>query len=218
LFTVKQTPEKCWEYNLSVYNIYVDFKQAYDSIQRKKLYTIMYEFGLPPKLVRLVRATMTDTESQVKVQTDPTDTFEIRQGLKQGYGLAPMLFNLALEYVITKLPADANGTLKYKMNQVVGYADDICLLGRSARSVNEVYKELKINAEKIGLNINVNKTKAVLHTRMQSTETEQLRIDDHNIQVVDTFVYLGSCITKDNDEYIKIQRQLKLVNKAYFSL
>jgi hypothetical protein len=66
-----------------------------------------------------------------------------------------MLFSLALEYVIRKLPGDANGTLKYKMNQVVGYADDICLLGRSARSVNEVYEELNIIAEKIGLNINV---------------------------------------------------------------
>jgi hypothetical protein len=41
---------------------------------------------------------------------------------------------------------------------------------------------------------------------------------DHNIQVVDSFVYLGSCITKDNDEYVEIQRRLKLANKAYFSL
>jgi hypothetical protein len=59
-------------------------RNAYDSIQRRKLYTIMYEFGLPPKLVRLVRATMTGREAQVKVQTELTDTFEIRQGLKQG--------------------------------------------------------------------------------------------------------------------------------------
>jgi sorting nexin-29 len=125
LFTVKQTLDKCWEYNLSVCQIHVDFKQAYDSIQRKKLYTIMYEFGLPPKLVRLVRATVTGTEAHVKVQTELTDTFEITQGPKQGDGLAPVLFNLALEYVIRKLPADTNGTLVYKMNQVVGCADDI---------------------------------------------------------------------------------------------
>jgi hypothetical protein len=36
--------------------------------------------------------------------------------------------------------------------------------------------------------------------------------------VVDSFVYLGSYITKDNDEYIEIQRRLKLPNKAYLSL
>jgi hypothetical protein len=103
----------------------VDFKQAYDSVQRKKLYTVMYEFGLPPKLVGLVTAIMTGTEAQVKVQAELTDTFEIRQGLKEGDGLAPVFFNLALEYVIRKLPADANGTLEYKMNPVVGYANDI---------------------------------------------------------------------------------------------
>jgi hypothetical protein len=203
LFTVKQTLERCWECNLSVYQMYVYFKQA---------------FGLPPQLVRLVRAAMTGTEAQMKVQTELTDTFEIRQGLKQDDGLVPVLFNLAMQYVIRKLPADANGTLEYKMNQVVGYSDDICLLGRSARAVNEVYKELKITAEKIGLNINVNKTKAVLQTRTQSREIDQLRIGDHNIEVVDSFVNTGSCITKDNDEYIEIQRRLKLANKAYFSL
>jgi hypothetical protein len=76
-----------------------------------------------------------------------------------------------VEYVIRKLPADSNGTLEYKMNQVVGYADDICLLGKSARSVKEVYEEMKVTAEKIGLNINVNKTKAVLQTCTQSGET-----------------------------------------------
>jgi hypothetical protein len=89
---------------------------------------------------------------------------------------------------------------------------------RSARSVNEVYEELKITAEKIGLNISVNKTKAVLQMRTQSGETQHLRIGDHNNQVVDSFVYLGFCITKDNDEYIEIQRQLKVANRAYFSL
>jgi hypothetical protein len=40
----------------------------------------------------------------------------------------------------------------------------------------------------------------------------------HNIQVVDSFVYLGSSVTKDIDEYIEIQRRLKLANKAYFLL
>jgi hypothetical protein len=85
-------------------------------------------------------------------------------------------------------------------------------------SVNEVYEELKINAENTGVNINVNKLKAVLQTLTQSGETQQLRTGADNIQVVDSFVYLGSCITKNNDEYIGIQRRLKLANKAYFSL
>jgi hypothetical protein len=41
-----------------------------------------------------------------------------------------MLFNLALEYVIRKLPVGANGTLELKMDEIVGYADEyVCLEG-----------------------------------------------------------------------------------------
>jgi sorting nexin-29 len=98
LFTVKQILEKCWEYNIKVYQLYVDLKQAYDSVHRKKLYKIMHKFGIPDKLIRLVRATMTDTEAQVKIQAQLTDAFKIRQSLKQGDGLAPLLFTGTLEY------------------------------------------------------------------------------------------------------------------------
>jgi hypothetical protein len=42
-FTVKQTLEKCWENNIKVHQIYVDFKQAYHSINHEKLYKIMYD-------------------------------------------------------------------------------------------------------------------------------------------------------------------------------
>jgi hypothetical protein len=73
----------------------VDFKQAYDSINHEKLCKIMYDSGIPGKLIRLVRAAVKDTEAQVKVQTQFNEPFKIRQGLKQGDALAPCLFNLA---------------------------------------------------------------------------------------------------------------------------
>jgi hypothetical protein len=84
----------------NVHQIYVDFRRACDSIQREKLYRIMHEFNIPNKLIRLVRATMRNSEAQVKIQTQLAEPFKIRQGLKQGDGLAPSLFNLALEYAI----------------------------------------------------------------------------------------------------------------------
>jgi sorting nexin-29 len=100
LFTVKQILEKWWEFSINVYQIYVDFKQAYDSIQLEKLYRIMHEFSIPNKLIRLVRATMRNSEAQLKIQAQLMGPFKIRQGLKQGDGLAPSLFNLALECAI----------------------------------------------------------------------------------------------------------------------
>jgi hypothetical protein len=61
------------------------------------MYEILQEQGIPQKLIRLIRMTMMGTNSQVQLQGGKTDAFEIHQGLTQGDGLAPMLFNLVLD-------------------------------------------------------------------------------------------------------------------------
>jgi len=63
----------------------------------------MCDAGIPGKLIRLVRASMKNTEAKVKFQTQLAEQFKIRQGFKQGDRLAPALFNLALEYVSMKV-------------------------------------------------------------------------------------------------------------------
>lgn len=62
LYTVRMVAEKCWEFDVDVFQLFVDFKQAYDSIDRSKLYMIMLDLDIPPKLVRLVRATMLNSQ------------------------------------------------------------------------------------------------------------------------------------------------------------
>jgi hypothetical protein len=64
--------------------------------------------------------------------------------LKQGDGLAPLLFNLILEYVTRKLQVDTKHTLQYKSVQTVGYAVDINLMDRSLRSAGEIFEALEM--------------------------------------------------------------------------
>jgi hypothetical protein len=47
--------EKKWEYNETVHQLFIDFKKAYDSVRREVLYNILIEFGIPVKLVRLIK-------------------------------------------------------------------------------------------------------------------------------------------------------------------
>jgi hypothetical protein len=44
-----------WEYHETVHKLFIDFKEAYDSVRKEALYTILREFGIPRKLVRLVK-------------------------------------------------------------------------------------------------------------------------------------------------------------------
>jgi len=68
LCAVKQVLEKCWEYDIDVYQLYVDFRKAYDSIDREKLYGIMLDFNISRKLLRLTRLTMENSKNRVKIQ------------------------------------------------------------------------------------------------------------------------------------------------------
>jgi len=52
--------EKKWEYN-EVHQLFIDFKKAYDSFRREILYKILIEFGIPRKLVRLIKMSLTET-------------------------------------------------------------------------------------------------------------------------------------------------------------
>jgi hypothetical protein len=55
IFCIRQILEKKWEYNDTVHQLFIDFKKAYDSVRRQVLYKILIEFGVPMKLVRLIK-------------------------------------------------------------------------------------------------------------------------------------------------------------------
>jgi len=93
IFCLLQILEKKWEYNKEVHQLFIDFKKAYDSVRREVLYKILIEFGISRKLVRLVKMSLTETYSRVRVDRNVFYRFPIRNGLKQGDALTPMLFN-----------------------------------------------------------------------------------------------------------------------------
>ena len=79
-----------------MHQLFTDFKKAYDSVRREILYIIIIEFGIPRKLVRLIKMCLTEMYSRVWVGKNLSDMFPIRNGLKQGDALSLLLFKFAL--------------------------------------------------------------------------------------------------------------------------
>jgi len=121
---------------VEIHQIFVDFQKAYDSIHRYTLYAIMAYCGILSKLIRLTQVTMENSTYHVKLGSVMIDGFQVGTVLKQGDGLAPILFNIALEYVIRKLLVLTTSTIFYKLVHLIGYADDINIMGRTERATS----------------------------------------------------------------------------------
>ena len=73
------------------------------------MFNILIAFGIPTKLVRLIIMCLKETYSRVRVGKDLSDIFRIRNDLKQGDAISPLLFNFALEYAISRLQVNQDG-------------------------------------------------------------------------------------------------------------
>jgi hypothetical protein len=61
IFYIRQILEKKWEYNGTVHQLFIDFRKAYVSVRREVLFKILIEFGIPRKLVRLIKMCLNET-------------------------------------------------------------------------------------------------------------------------------------------------------------
>jgi retron-type reverse transcriptase len=71
------------------------------------------------------------------VGKDLSEMFPIRNGLKQGDALSPLLFNFVLEYAIKRVQVNQNGLKLNGTHQLLAYADDVNILGGSSHTVKE---------------------------------------------------------------------------------
>ena len=79
--------EKNWEHGFDLHMLFIDFEQAFDSVNRRQLSEALEEVGIPQKLIKLVEMTLKDTKAAVKINNRKTRTFEFNTGVKKGDGL-----------------------------------------------------------------------------------------------------------------------------------
>jgi hypothetical protein len=147
----------------------------------------------------LIKMSIITTYSRVQVGKHLSETFPIKNGLKQEDALSPLFFNFALEYTIRKVQANQEGLKLNGTHHVLVYADHVNILGRSIHSIKKNAEDLVIAGKEIGLEVNAEKTKyMVLSGNQNEGQNRNIKIDNKSFERVKEFKYLGTTLTNRN--------------------
>ena len=169
--------------------------------------------GIPDHLNCLLRNLYAGQEATVRTGHGTTDWFQIGKGVHQGCILSPCLFNLYAEYIMRNAgleEAQAGIKIARRIINNLRCADDTTLMAESEEELKSLLMKMKEESEKVGLKLNIQKTKIMAPSPITSWQID--------VETVSDFIFWGSKITTDCDCSHEIKRCLLLGRKAMTSL
>ena len=131
--------------------------------------------GMPDHLPCLLRNLHAGQEATVRTGHGTTDWFQIGKGICQGCILSPCLFNLNAEYSMQNAGLDETQagikTAGVNINNL-RYADDTTLMAESEEELKSLLMKVKEKSEKAGLKLNIQKTKIIASSPINSWQTD----------------------------------------------
>ncbi|KAB0377208.1 hypothetical protein FD755_011652 [Muntiacus reevesi] len=185
-------------------------------MDHSKLWKILKEMGIPDHLTCLLRNLYAGQEATVRTGHGPTDWFQIGKGARQG-SLSPCLFNLYAEYIMRNAGLEeAQAGIKTAGRNInnLRYADDTTLMAKSEEELKSLLMKVKEESEKVGLELNIQKTKIMASGPITSWEID----GETTVETVADFILGGSKITADGDCSHEIKRRLLLGRKVMTNL
>lgn len=190
------------------YAFFVDFKTAFDHVQRNLLFYKLGQKGLSHKFLNMIKGLYECTTTCIWNGEELSESFETRYGIKQGCNISPLLFSLFIDYLKDVL----QGGIEYAgINvKILLYADDIVLLSKSPSSLQLMINRLENYCENWGLTVNLSKSKIIVFRNGfgRYASNERWKFGGNPIEVVKEYLYLGFLITSN----ISFEKHLQ--NKA----
>ena len=100
IFTLRQIVEQTYEWSSTVYANFIDFTKPFDSVNRPTLWRVLGHYGIPDKLMSIIKMLYSDYSARVICGKDLTEDFAIRTVVKQCCVLSPLLFSLCIDWLI----------------------------------------------------------------------------------------------------------------------
>ena len=139
------------------------------------------EMGIPDHLTCLWRNLYAGQEATVRTGHGTTDWFQIGKGVRKDCILSPCLFNFYAEYIMINAGLEeTQAGIKIAGRNInnLRYADDTTLMAESEEELKSLLMKVKEESEKVGLKLNIQKTKIMAYGPITSWQIDGETVSD----------------------------------------
>ena len=113
---------------------FIDYEKAFDSFDRETLWKLMRHYGIPEKLISLIKCSYQDMSCRVLHAGHLSDCINVKTGVRQGCLLSPFLFLLAIDWIMRRTTSNKRNGIQWTLwSQLedLDFADDLALLSHN---------------------------------------------------------------------------------------
>ena len=241
IFTLRQLQEKAIEQHKPLFVVFVDFRKAFDMVDRQILWKVLQRYGCPQIFLEIIKQFHEGMRATVVVGGKESEPFDVTNGVRQGCVLAPALFSLFLTAVLRTAALEAaegvslvsrstgklfnlarlrarTKTLHVCVRELL-YADDAALVAMSMEDLQQMVHQFSNAAALYGLQINTNKTEVLYQPSPgEAYVAPTIEVNNNVLKDVSSFTYLGSTLTNNNSSDAEVVRRIQAASAAFGKL
>ena len=241
IFAARQLQEKSIEHRVKLYQVFVDLTKAFDTVNRPALWIILGKLGCPQHFVNLFESLHSNMKAYVNFNGSLSEPIAVDNGVKQGDIPAPTLFSIFFATMLSYAFKDCevgvflrfrtsgkvfnlrrfNASTKVLLELIreLLYADDADFVAHAEHDMQLIMDLLSRACQAFGLTISIKKTKVMLTTPPGQPYVEpNIFVNGERLEVVDSFIYLGSTLSRDTSLDAEVNHRVQKATKAFGSL
>ena len=191
--TLKEVIYRYTDNGSSVYGAFLDMSKAFDRVNFKILFDSLK--GVPENIISILKHMYENQSFSVTWNGHITDECAIRNRVRQGGVISPILFNIYIDCILRKINSGDSGCRLGPFNfALIGYADGLVCLSPTISALEHLLDILHSELNDHCLTLNFDKSKVVLFSKTKK-QCRDIRIGLNTIPIVDRVTYLGIVLT-----------------------